>query len=413
MNSSTHLNKSQEENFNTRTIQSLWQAVFWISFPFGVVTFLLPIYGKELGASAIEIGGFFTAFSIVPAIIRPFLGRALDRWGRRPFLLLGLAGYLLATVVFAWSDTVILLTIARFLQGIGSAFLWIATYTMIADLARVSGRGQEFGSLDEASYRGGLIGTTLGIGLVIALEETTNLDFQTIWLILFGLYLIPTLFALITGWRGAAETLPPAVDELPEKLKISKQLLALMIIVMVTGASQMMVWPLLMVFLQDHLGAGILALTAAYLPAALISSFLPSRMGKIADRLGRKGPMIVGLLIGAGASVVIPFLMSVVTLALLWTVETFGYTVSIPAERAFVADIAGKDVRGTSYGLYTFSYFLGSALGPLAGGWLYDHVSQATPFYLNSFVLVIGAILVGLVLKEPEISPGSKTELKF
>jgi len=81
--------------------------------------------------------------------------------------------------------------------------------------------------------------------------------------------------------------------------------------------------------------------------------------------------------------------------------ETIGFTISVPAERAFVADIAGKDIRGTSYGLYTFSYFLGSALGPLAGGWLYDHISQATPFYLNAMVLVIGAILVALILKEP------------
>jgi MFS family permease len=379
----------------------LWRVIFWLSFPFGVLGFLLPIYGKEMGASALEIGGFFSAFSLVPAIIRPFLGKALDRWGRRPFLLLGLGGYLLATFVFALSNSVINLTIARFIQGIGSAFLWIATYTMVADLAKISGRGQEFGSVDEASYRGGLIGTTIGISLVITLEEATSLSFQTIWFILFTLYLIPTAIALMTGWKGITETLPSEINQLPERRKISRQLLALMIIVMVTGASQTMVWPLLMIFLQDRLGAGVVALTVAYLPAALISSFLPSRMGKIADRLGRKGPMIAGLLIGGAASLAIPYLSSVIALAALWTLETIGYTVSIPAERAFVADIAGIDIRGTSYGLYTFSYFLGSTLGPLAGGWLYDNVSQATPFYLNTVVLVIGAILVGLVLKEP------------
>ena len=79
--------KSTEQVF-----KSLWQATFWISFPFGVVSFLLPVYGKEIGANALEIGGFFSAYSLVPALIRPFLGRALDRWGRRPFLLIGLGG---------------------------------------------------------------------------------------------------------------------------------------------------------------------------------------------------------------------------------------------------------------------------------------------------------------------------------
>lgn len=124
-------------------------------------------------------------------------------------------------------------------------------------------------------------------------------------------------------------------------------------------------------------------------------------MGRIADRLGRKTPMIVGLLVGALASALIPHLRSVILLAILWAVESLGYTASVPAERAFVADIAGEDVRGTSYGLYTFAYFLGAVLGPLVGGWLYDNLGHATPFYLNTAVLFVGALLVAVVLREP------------
>jgi MFS family permease len=272
---------------------------------------------------------------------------------------------------------------------------------MVADLAQVTGRGHEFGIVDEASYRGGLIGTTIGLTLILTLEQVTTIPFERLWFWLFLLYLFPVGAALSTAWTGTEETIPIEVSDIREKKKISKQLLAFMGIVLVTGASQTMVWPLLMVFLQDSLGAGIAMLAGAYIPAALISSFLPSRMGKMTDRFGRKIPMIVGLLIGSGASVLIPSLRSVIALTLLWSVETIGYTISIPAERAFVADVAGKDIRGTSYGLYTFSFFLGSILGPLVGGWLYDHVGQATPFYLNTVVLVIGALLVWLVLEEP------------
>jgi len=69
--------------------------------------------------------------------------------------------------------------------------------------------------------------------------------------------------------------------------------------------------------------------------------------------------------------------------------------------RAFVADIAGEDTRGASYGIYTFAYFLGAAIGPLAGGWLYDNLGHAMPFYLNTAVLLAGAALVAGVLREP------------
>jgi MFS family permease len=115
--------------------------------------------------------------------------------------------------------------------------------------------------------------------------------------------------------------------------------------------------------------------------------------------------MIVGLLVGALASALIPHLRSVIPLAILWAVESLGYTASVPAERAFVADIAGEDMRGTSYGLYTFAYFLGAVVGPLAGGWLYDNLGHATPFYFNTAVLFIGALLVAAVLRESRRYP--------
>lgn len=389
-----------------RTLKMLWRAAFWVSFPFGILSFVLPIYGKELGASALEVGGFFSAISLVPLVVRPFLGRALDRWGRRPFLLLGLSGYAAATVLFCAADTVQLLTMARFVQGMGQAFLWISAYTIVADVAKARGRGRDFGSIDEAASRGALIGTIAGFTAIFVLEDL-DLGWRQIWFWLFAAYTVPALISLWTGWRRVEETLPegPGTAEASAESGVfSGQLAALMGIVFVTGASKTMVWPLLMIFLQDVLAADVGALAVAYLPAALISSFLPSRMGRVTDRLGRKGPMVAGLVVGALASVLIPHLASVMMLAVLWAVESLGTTASIPAERAFVADIAGMDIRGTSYGLYTFAYFLGAVVGPLAGGWLYDHVGHATPFYLNTGVLVLGALLVALVLHEPRVS---------
>jgi DHA1 family multidrug resistance protein-like MFS transporter len=381
------------------TQKRLWQSVYWISYPFGVLSFVLPIYGKELGASALEIGGFFSAFSVIPVIVRPFLGRALDRWGRRPFLMIGLFGYLISIVMFCFASTVLLLTLARFMQGLGAAFLWISAYTMVADLAQISGRGHDFGIIDEAANRGGIVGTVIGFFFVIFMSQR-GYDWDLIWPILFAGYTIPTCISFWIGWRGVHETKPELSGTSIKSRPVSKQLIILMSIVLITGASTTMVWPLLMIFLQDILNADVWSLVWAYLPAALLGAFLPSRTGHIADRLGRKVPMIAGLLISAVASAVIPHLRTILNLALLWSIETIGNVTAMPAERAFVADIAGEDVRGTSYGLYTFAYFLGSAIGPLAGGWLYDNMGHASPFYLNAVVLVIAGFLVANFLRE-------------
>jgi MFS family permease len=382
-------------------LSALWRSVFLVSFPFGILGFILPIYGRELGATAMEVGAFFSAFSVVPLIVRPFLGRALDRWGRRPFLLAGLAGYLVTAVAFGSATSVWMLTAARFIQGIGSAFLWLTAYTMVADLSTASGRGLNFGLIDEATNRGAIVGAGLGFTLIFTLQQASGLDWQQVWLSLFVIYALTAVGALGIAWRGTHETRAGGQPGGPASRSITRRLVTLMGIVLLTAASSAMTWPLLVIFLQDSLQAGAVELATAYLPAAVVSSVLPSRMGIVSDRLGRKKPMILGLLVGAAASALIPQLRSLAALAVLWTVESAGYAASIPAERAFVADIAGEDVRGTSYGLYTFALFLGAVVGPLAGGWIYDNVGPAAPFYLNTIVLAIGALLVAVALQEP------------
>jgi MFS family permease len=374
--------------------------MFWVSFPFGILSFVLPIYGREIGATALQVGVFFSALAIVPVVVRPFLGRALDRWGRRPFLLLGLLGYAGAMVLFILANRVWLLTLARFVQGLGQAFLWLSAVTIVADVAAAMGRGRDFGLIDEASNRGAILGTVLGFSAVLIAQQGGKLDWIRLWPWLFIAYTIPALLALTIAWLRVPETRPPPPEGNARGQPISRQLLALMGIVLITGASTNMVWPLLMILLQDTIHANVMELARAYLPAAIISSVLPSRLGYLADRFGRKLLMAAGLLIGAAASILIPQLRSLIALVILWAVESIGYAASAPAERAFVADITGDDARGTSYGLYTFAYFLGAAIGPVVGGWLYDNVAPAMPFYLNGAALALGAGLVWAFLRE-------------
>ncbi len=391
------------------TLNALWKATFLVSLPFGVLSFALPIYGKMLKASALEIGALFSAVALVPVIVRPFLGHVLDRWGRRPFFLAGLASYMVSMVVLCVAQSVLALGIGRFVQGMGQALLWLSAYTIVADVSQADRRGRGFGAIDEAMNRGSLIGVLPGL-VGLGLMQFAHVAWATVWPVLFGGYALAACAGLALGARHVGETCPGPCRGVVAARPLTMQIVALMGIVFVTGASTAMVWPIIVIFLQDRLRAGAIALAVAYLPAALIASFLPSRLGRITDRFGRKPMMAVGLVIGAGASALMPQLSSIVLLSLLWGVDSLGFTASSPAERAFVADIAGSDARGISYGLYTFAYFLGTAIGPLAGGWLYDTVGRASPFYANSAMLLLAAVLVMTLLREPVLgrqpSPG-------
>ena len=171
-----------------------------------------------------------------------------------------------------------------------------------------------------------------------------------------------------------------------------------MAIVFLTSASVGMITPIFIIFLQDKFTSNIGILIWAIIPGALVGAFLRSYFGQLSDRFGRTRMMALGL-VGAGiCSFLLPGLPGIVWLAIFWTLESVGWAMAGPAEEAMVADLTGHQIRGTGYGLYTFVSSVGASVGPLAGGWLYDSIGRAVPFYINGIVLLIGALLVMLLL---------------
>ena len=98
---------------------------------------------------------------------------------------------------------------------------------------------------------------------------------------------------------------------------------------------------------------------------------------------------------------VIPILRSLWPLALLWVLEAVAFAAATPAEEALVVDIGGKNQQGTAFGYYTAAAGLGAVIGPLLGGWIYDTLSAAWAFRANAALLVLGALLIMVLVREP------------
>ena len=261
------------------------------------------------------------------------------------------------------------------------------------------------GRIGETAARAEIIGMFIAFAVLSLLPQETN------WTVIFAVFTVMTAVAAWLARRDVPETRPVENSYSPTNEPISPKLLRLMVIVFTTGISSAMIAPIYLIFLQDKFTTDIETLAWAFLPAGLVYSLLPSHLGKLSDRWGRVPLMAVGIA-GAGLlSLTLPGLPSLIWLIGLYTLTAVGWSMADPAETALVADLAGTDQRGRAYGLYTFAHSLGATIGPVLGGWLYDEVNEAVPFYVNGVVLLFSAAWVLIALRQQTLVPAATSEL--
>lgn len=373
-------------------VNTLYRPLFLWSMPFYFLYFGLPIISKIFHASALEIGGLFSIFTATTLILRPVVGLALDRFGRKPFLVTALFLYALAMGVFAAASSMDWLYAARLIQGVGSSFLWTAANTIVADLTEPDDRGRALGKIGEITARGGLIGALAAGALMYLLPGNTG------WPVSFAGFTILTLAAALLAWKKVPASRPAAAEPV-EKALVTRPMVMLLAVVLVTGIPEAMLSPIYLTYLQDKFTTDIGTLAWAFFPAGLISAFLASRLGALSDRFGRTPMMALGLAGSGVISLALPRLPSLIWLAVLYALNSVLWGVSEPAEAAMVAELTGHQKRGRAYGLYELVENLGFTIGPVLGGLVYDTLGMEAPFYLNGAALIASAAGVVLMFR--------------
>lgn len=149
----------------------IFLTVFIDLLGFGMVLPLLPIYAKAFGVheSGWEIGLLMASFSAMTFLFSPLWGRVSDRVGRRPVLIVGLAGsvcfYLLFGVA-AVQQSLVLLFVARIGAGIAGATI-PAAQAYIADVTSLQQRARGMALIGAAFGLGFTFGPLLGAAALL------------------------------------------------------------------------------------------------------------------------------------------------------------------------------------------------------------------------------------------------------
>jgi len=79
----------------------------------------------------------------------------------------------------------------------------------------------------------------------------------------------------------------------------------------------------------------------------------------------------------------------------------FAYGGVMPLYAILVREYFGERIMGTAFGAVAFVSTLGMALGPWAGGWLYDTLGGYFWLFLGSFGIGLGAVAIAVTFRPP------------
>jgi MFS family permease len=199
----------------------------------------------------------------------------------------------------------------------------------------------------------------------------------------------------VLAWRGCEETSDPNAAVGADVVKLWHQqprLLGLLAIVAVTGFATALIAPIYLIYLQDKFDLSVPMLALCFFPAGMVFALLPIYGGRIADRIGYGRALAIGGAIAGLISGGLPFMPGVIWIAAFYTLFAVGWSLADPAEDALYASVAGESNRGQLFGYKEMSAGIGSALGPLAGGALYDNFAAHWVFVANGSLLLLCAI---------------------
>src|SRR5882672_2698032 len=154
----------------TRPLLIIFLTIFVNLVGFGIIIPLLPFYAQTFGASPVVIGLLFAIFSLCQLIAAPVLGDLSDRYGRRPVLVFSLAGTVVSFVMLALAHSVVMLFLARIIDGLSGGNISTAR-AYVADITEPKNRARAYGLIGAAFGLGFIMGPALS-GILVSVSIT-------------------------------------------------------------------------------------------------------------------------------------------------------------------------------------------------------------------------------------------------
>lgn len=373
------------------TVGILLTNLFIAFLGIGLVIPVMPTMMNELGISGSIVGYLVAAFAFTQMLGSPFAGRWVDRYGRKPMILIGLFIFAFSEALFGLGRSVEVLFVSRILGGISAAFIMPGVTAFIADITSKHERAKALGYMSAAINTGFIVGP--GIGGFLG-EIATRLPFFAA--AICGMIAVVISFLLLKEPDREAGDEKQQREKLGWKTGLRKMLQPLYVnafaLILIFSFGLASFESLFSLFVDHKFGLTpkdiAIIVTAGGLLGAIAQLFLFDRLtNKMGEIALTRYCLVLSVLLTLSTTMAKSYL----SIMLISCVVFIGFDLIRPALTTYLSKVAG-DEQGFVGGMNSMFTSLGNIFGPVVGGALFD-MNWNYPFYFSALVLVIGFVI--------------------
>ncbi len=359
---------------------------------FGLVLPALPFYAESYGATPFTIGLLSMSYSLMQFIFAPMWGRISDRVGRRPILLMGLAGSCVAFLIFGLAQSLAVLFVARTLAGILSSASLPTAQAFIADTTTPENRAKGMGLIGAAFGLGFIFGPALG-----GLLTKYGYGFPAIVAaVMAGGNFVWAYFQLPESLHHTKRSINPhylAPSHLKEVFA-NKRLAFLLAIFFLHVFAFSNMESTFALFGEHRIGLQAFGVGALLAEVGIIAAFVQGLMiGKLTRKFGEVNLAIAGIFLMCAGLFLTTLAHSVLGMILVVPLYALGSALTNPTMSALISKSVTETRQGMTMGVMQGLGALGRVLGPLAGTGMFQAFSPSAPYEIGAALLAVAGII--------------------
>ena len=361
---------------------------------YGMIIPLLPFYADEFQAGPAALGILIASFAIMQFLFSPLLGKASDKIGRKPILLLSLLISFIGFTIFSFANSYLMLLFSRIVAGLATERAVAQAY--IADITDHKNRTKQLGKMGAAFGAGFIIGPALGG--VLSTYGYSVPGYAA--MILTSINILSVVSFLPEPQRHKDEKQENSDTSLGYFRGILDSLrspllgptLAIQFIVTVAFSTIPVIVPLLSI---DYFNFSSLELSFVFIYIGLVQIIMQGFLiDTFSRRLGDEKLIALGPILMAAGTILMPSFQNVAFFFLGNSLVAAGFGMINTSIPSFLSKRIAFNEQGSILGISSSVASIANIPGPLIIGFIYALAGSFIPFLISA-VILFAAFLIG------------------